>query len=380
MEDAHAYHDNFLEGTESCYFGIYDGYFGRTSAQLCAEKLHVFLKSHLDMPHCGENGELNKHSVVAAFKSAYAEIEKMLLSKGAEEERSHHRWSGCSAVTCVLTRTKCYLANLGNVGAMLLRSNDVVRVLTRKHDLYDKRERDRVRKSSGVIVKTAKSALVNGALGVTRGIGNIGDGALRSCVINEPRIKTMDLDITDQMIVLASSGLWRTFSYEEVVYLINGFFQQINNEIKKCSTVSKNTSTESTVSVAQKRRYSIGLTGDRVKKRENGDLLKSYNGTCTKTSLDKGGKRRYSLFSHHETRLYLKSHDPPQLLSIKNKACLLAKVVSQRLVQSALLAGSKDNITVFVVLLPGFSLVSLDTFTPTLIPYINAAVDAQISS
>ena len=355
MEDAHTHHDNFLGKIQSSYLGIYDGYFGSTSAHICAENLHVFVKEHLDSYPCEENGEFGKDYVTTAFKNAYQQTEKILLLMG-KDERSHHRWSGCSAVTCVLTRTKCYLANLGNVGAILLRSNNVVRVLTRKHDLYDKRERDRVRKSSGVIVKTANCALINGALGVTRGLGNIGDGALRSCVINEPRIRSIALHETDQMMVLASSGLWRTFCYEEVVYLVNGFFQQINNEIKKCHT-KKNNDSDSESVVGRQRRHSMEVFPQ---------------GNHEKNKYRYQGKHRCSLTSTHELRRIRESRGNPQVLSNRDKARFLAKSVSQRLVKSALLAGSKDNHTVFVVLLPGFCLVNLDNFTPDILMSINA--------
>ena len=57
----------------------------------------------------------------------------------SEEERSQSRWSGCSAVTCVLTDDMCFIANARNVGAILVRDNDVVKLLTNKHDLTKRR-------------------------------------------------------------------------------------------------------------------------------------------------------------------------------------------------------------------------------------------------
>ena len=71
------------------------------------------------------------------------------------------------------------------------------------------------------------------ALSVTRGIGNIGDMALKRCIINEPDVRTISLDPTDQLLVLASSGFWKMFSYEETIHLVNGFFGQIRREAKQ---------------------------------------------------------------------------------------------------------------------------------------------------
>ena len=87
----------------------------------------------------------------------------------SEEERSQSRWSGCSVVTCVLTDDMCFIANAGNVGAILVRDNDVVKGLTNKHDLYNKKERERVKNSSGVIVKREKCgpSVSQGALGTS---------------------------------------------------------------------------------------------------------------------------------------------------------------------------------------------------------------------
>ena len=119
------------------------------------------------------------------------------------------------------------------MGAILVRDNDVVKVLTNKHDLYNKKEHERVKNSSGVIVKTEKCALINGALSVTRGIGNIGDMALKRCIINEPDVRTISLDPTDQLLVLASGGFWKMFSYEETIHLVSGFIGQIRREAKQ---------------------------------------------------------------------------------------------------------------------------------------------------
>ena len=204
MEDVHICQDNFLNNGNSAFFAIYDGYSGKHTAEKCSRHLHVFLKEELDSIMPQKQVRPTKRHVTSAFRSSFSKTERLLVA--SEEERSQSRWSGCSAVTCVLTDDTCFIADAGNVGAMLLRDNDIVKVLTHKHDLYNKKERERVKKSSGVIVKTEKCALINGALGVTRGIGSIGDMALKKCVINEPGVKIVPLDPSDQLLILASGG------------------------------------------------------------------------------------------------------------------------------------------------------------------------------
>lgn len=54
-------------------------------------------------------------------------------------------------------------------------------------------------------------------------------------------------------------------------------------------------------------------------------------------------------------------------LTRPEKARLLAKSLAERLVKSALYAESMDNITVFVALLPGFSMVNWQMVTPDIL-------------
>ena len=62
-------------------------------------------------------------------------------------------------------------------------------------------------------------------------------------------------------------------------------------------------------------------------------------------------------------------------LTRPEKARLLAKCLAERLVKSALYAESMDNITVFVVLLPGFSMINWQMLTPDILEALNKFVD-----
>ena len=87
-----------------------------------------------------------------------------------------------------------------------------------------------MRKYCGVLVKTERCALVNGVLDTTRGLGNQGDWRLKICVINKPKFRVVNLKITDKMVVLASEGLWKFFSYDDVLFLLtmNIFLRDIS--------------------------------------------------------------------------------------------------------------------------------------------------------
>ena len=422
------YKDNFLENLDSAFFAIYDGYSGKNTALKCSEYLHVFLKEELDAIMTHQDYRPTKKQVTTTFRSSFSKTERLLLM--SEEERSPSRWSGCSAVTCVLTHDTCYIGNEGNVGAILLRDNDIIKVLTHKHDLYNKKERDRVKKSSGVIVKTEKCALINGALGVTRGIGSIGDTALKKCVINEPDVKSVPLNPTDQLLIVASGGFWKVFSYEETVHLVNGFLGQIRMEEKqqiiggkkqtkttaKTSNedfMSTNNSTqlflkvvnptdnacddgvktgyfttneraitrsksESEVNLDKLLLYqNTNIADEKVNETNNvdepNDIALSGDDVIDDITMEYLRHHRFSLPDDKTLQLLKESGE--RELSRQEKARLLAKCLAERLVRCALYAESMDNITVFVVLLPGFSLINWQMVRPDILDALDAFVE-----
>ena len=428
MEDVHTFQDNFLNNVNSAFFAIYDGYSGKHTAEKCSQHLHVFLKEELDSIMTQKQARPTKKEVTSAFRSSFSKTERMLVA--SEEERSQSRWSGCSAVTCVLTNDTCFIADAGNVGAMLLRDNDIVKVLTHKHDLYNKKERERVKKSSGVIVKTEKCALINGALGVTRGIGSIGDMALKKCVINEPGIKIAPLDPSDQLLILASGGFWKMFSYEETTHLVNGFFGQMRKEAKqqiiigkKMKRTTSETKTELRIDAEYNTEFysktahpandfsgssdSFNKSEGKLthsKSEENLNTLAAYHrdifcaATNENDSMNTDNEFTYTndmtcpdndvkydvtvqYLRHHRfslpdnTTLQLLKGTEEAELTRPEKARLLAKCLAERLVKSALYAESMDNITVFVILLPGFSMINWQMVTPGILEALNGFVD-----
>lgn len=430
MEDVHTYQDNFLKNINSAFFAIYDGYSGKHTAEKCSRHLHVFLKEELDSIITHKQLRPTKREMAAAFRSSFSKTERLLLT--SEEERSQSRWSGCSAVTCVLTDDTCLIADAGNVGAILVRDNDIVKVLTHKHDLYNKKERDRVKKSSGVIVKTEKCALINGALGVTRGIGSIGDIALKKCVINEPGVKSVPLDPSDQLLILASGGFWKMFSFEETTHLVNGFFGQIRKEVKQQiitgkkvarttseiktetrideeyntdlfskiagpandfsgpsdffnKTEGKLTHSNSEVNLHQLAAHHLDIfcAATEEKDSEDTDSESTYSNDITCPDNDVLDDVTVQYLRHHrfslpddKTLQFLKDTEEKELTR-PEKARLLAKCLAERLVKSALYAESIDNITVFVVLLPGFSLINWQMVTPDILEALNEFVEEE---
>ncbi|XP_068688095.1 protein phosphatase 2C-like domain-containing protein 1 [Montipora foliosa] len=439
MEDVHVYKNEFLNHLDSSFFAIYDGYSGKNTALKCSRHLHVFLKEELDSIITHEQVKPTKNQIAAAFRNAFCKTEENLLLT-SQEERSQSRWSGCSAVTCVLSRDACLAANVGNVGALLLRDDDVAKVLTHKHDLYNKKERNRVKNSSGIIVKTERCALVNGALGVTRGLGSIGDTALKKCVINEPDVKNVRIESSDQLIIVASGGFWKVFSFEETVHLVNGFIGQIRRDVKRQIMRGTKQNRRKAFEEEQKDltdrssglKFDLKVVGEAddtsnfgvttgyfaanktelrrwksesevsfdkfspFHKKANNELVTKTQDDVETEHVDETTNSRNNDVIDGVSIEYLRCRrsslpDDKTLRSMKDsggreltkeeRARLLAKSLSERLVKCALYAESMDNITVFVALLPGFSMINWQMVTADILEALDAqfAEDGELS-
>ncbi|XP_071791311.1 protein phosphatase 2C-like domain-containing protein 1 [Asterias amurensis] len=184
-----------------------------------------------------------------ALKNSYQLVD-YILSYGIDEQ-SRVRWSGCSAVTCVIQRTGemeedgkdedyekdeeeeeggdgeeqprelgvLYVANAGNTHAVLCQNGKAIR-LTRNHTPQSSHERARVLRAGSSVKEGAHGGRVNGVLDTTRGLGNHGDPLLKSAVLAEPHTLSITLDSQSEFLILASNGLWEVLSEQEAVSLV----------------------------------------------------------------------------------------------------------------------------------------------------------------
>lgn len=218
------------------------------------------------------------------------------------------------------------------------------------------------------------------------------------------------------------------FSYEETTHLVNGFFGQIRKEAKQQIITGKKmtrTTSESNTEHRIEAEYHTELfskTTDPINKfsnfsdflnksvgklthsksEENLDMLAAYHRgmffttTEANDSMNTDNELTYTndmtclddvkydvtvvqYLRHHrlslpdDTTLQLLKGSKEAELTKPEKARLLAKCLAERLVKSALYAESVDNITVFVVLLPGFS-INWSMVTPDILGALNEFV------
>lgn len=382
MEDRYAFKDFFCNDPQSGFFAIYDGYSGSMAAEKCARYLSELLENKVEriyqtsMKHENINEEIS-----VAFNEAFEEMDRILLY--GVEEQSKNRWSGCSALTCLLRGNNLYVANAGNIRAVLCRGDGSIERLSDNHSPWDKKERHRVRKAKGDVSKSDKTALVNGVVKSTRGLGNHGDPNLKTSVIRTPFVNCLALEDSDQFLILASNGVWEVFSEEEVILLLEDILPEIDVKAivrrmhDRASALEEGLPVPKWDEIPRRSKGVATPEGNKVSVAERSTEEISQTDIANKDSYSENeeGHSRESTTEMDEDEpigesLFLLQPPTPSLrlrgtmLQRNEKACALAKALSERLVEGSILAGSRDNITVAVVLLNGCPLQMF--FLPTI--------------
>lgn len=189
MEDGHKIIDSFLEDPNQGYFAIFDGHGGKESVTYCKREFHEELMKNLKMyPNSVENALIDTFEI----------IDKQLSLCG-------HNQVGTTATVALIRNENrqrvLYTANVGDSAAVLV-SLSGVEQLTYDHKATDKGEMMRVQRSGGSIYR----GRLRGTLALTR---SLGDHNLKSSGLScEPFIVRKVLTPNDELLVIASDGLW----------------------------------------------------------------------------------------------------------------------------------------------------------------------------
>ncbi|CAB1333409.1 unnamed protein product [Coregonus sp. 'balchen'] len=139
-----------------------------------------------------------------AFTTAFWKMDRVL--ELGKNETSNIRWSGCTALLCLID---------SNVHAVLYKQGRGFR-LTKDHSTSNPKERKRILQSGGAISVNKQHGLVEGLTKATRGLGHYGDRKLKKSVIPVPYSVCLPTDPSFQLLVLASSGLWEVLDEHAV--------------------------------------------------------------------------------------------------------------------------------------------------------------------
>uniref|UniRef100_F7EP63 Protein phosphatase 2C like domain containing 1 n=1 Tax=Callithrix jacchus TaxID=9483 RepID=F7EP63_CALJA len=343
-----------------------------------------------------------------AFAKAFWRMDRLL--RLGRKEVSRVQWSGCSAVTCILEgepkspyknwrRTNnhdglaessssqelpkiisgtLHVANTGNVQAVLCRNGKCF-CLTKEHTTRNTNERRRILQNGAVISANEPYGLVEGQVKTTRGLGFHGNLKLKKSIIPAPQTISVLIDDLCQFVILATNGLWEVLDKEEVTALAMTTFHVYKETY--CS-ITHNKSSPSKGPL-----LFLNSEPNFMKTQSNIHLLFQYKSeskecvstTNSKENLSDSNYSKYSNYDpenvetfpaetiHHE-RCSEKVTDRPtsvngvatneKELGTKSFYEGAAEYVSHELVNAALLAGSRDNITVMVIFLNGSQLLT----------------------
>ncbi|XP_057527424.1 probable protein phosphatase 2C 39 isoform X2 [Amaranthus tricolor] len=196
MEDYVVAKKRIVDGKELGLYAIFDGHSGRNVAEYLQ---HNLFNNILNQPDFWENPQ-------AAVKRAYKETDEQVL-----DEVVGSRGGSTAATAILINREKLIIANVGDSRGILCKKGDVEQITV---DHEPEKEIKAVQERGGFVSQRPGNVpRVDGVLAMTRAFG---DGKLKQHISSEPhvRIETVGADV--KFIVLASDGLWKVMSNEDV--------------------------------------------------------------------------------------------------------------------------------------------------------------------
>lgn len=262
---------------------------------------------------------------------------------------------------------------LGNVQAVLCRNGKGF-CLTKEHTLRNKKEKRRVLQNGARISSNEPSGLLEGQTKTTRGLGFHGNPKLKKFIIPVPQTMSVPIDDLCQFLILATNGLWEVLDKKEVTALAITMFQMYKEihyfKIQKKSSLKKLqlfpiSETNATKSESHThtlfQRQSEGRMSNTNLKENLSDVKYPKNFTRgpknTQTFLPEMTKCDTSSEKTNDRPTHVdgvpKGSSEKQRIYTRNFYEAAAEYISHGLVRAALVAGSRDNITVMVILLNG---------------------------
>ncbi|KAL3733152.1 hypothetical protein ACJRO7_022644 [Eucalyptus globulus] len=198
MEDYHVAKFMQKKGHELGLFAIYDGHLG--------DKVPAYLQKHLFSNILKEEEFwVNPNRSIS---KAYERTDQAILSNSSGLGRG-----GSTAVTVILINGQQLLvANVGDSRAVLSRGG---RALQMSIDHEPSTERGSIEHRGGFVSNMPGDVpRVNGQLAVSRAFG---DRSLKLHLRSDPDIRTINVEVNMDVLILASDGLWKVVSNQEAV-------------------------------------------------------------------------------------------------------------------------------------------------------------------
>ncbi|KAJ7556044.1 hypothetical protein O6H91_05G066200 [Diphasiastrum complanatum] len=201
LEDAHTILTDFMGDSEQAFFGVFDGHGGCHAAQFASTNLAENIKNEI---HASSSQHKEAH-LQMAVRAGYLSTDTAFLEKRA--------CSGASCVTAMIRNSSLLVANAGDCRAVISQCGTAV-ALTEDHRLSREDERIRIESLGGYVDCYSGIWRLQGALAVSRGIGDL---HMKQWVSAEPEIRTIEITTGFEILILASDGLWDKVTNQEAV-------------------------------------------------------------------------------------------------------------------------------------------------------------------
>ncbi len=188
------------------FFAVYDGHGGPQIAQFLKENLHEYFRN--------APGSVQEKMNVAFKRADNADFVK------------ENKKVGSTASVVFVEHDKIHFINTGDSRAVL-EKNGVVCFATQDHKPNSEDERKRITAANGHVFFYAKAWRVNGALAVSRAIG---DWYIdKTLIIPDPEYTEIHLTKENRFLIVASDGLWDKVTNEDAVTKLREYYANNKN-------------------------------------------------------------------------------------------------------------------------------------------------------
>mmetsp|Transcript_44267 Transcript_44267/g.70752 ORF Transcript_44267/g.70752 Transcript_44267/m.70752 type:complete len:379 (-) Transcript_44267:31-1167(-) len=199
MEDTFA--ANELD-EDVCIYGVFDGHAGKKCSEFCKTDFIGLVKE------CIDSSESTSSAITRAFELGNAAF--------CDIAQNTQVFDGSTATVACCYRHKTgkvgriVVANAGDSRAILVRKDGTVLKETNDHTCNVKSERERIEKSGGTVIYDKHSYRIDGALAVSR---SIGDYLFKPFATATPEVFESSSDNNElAYLVIASDGIWDVLS------------------------------------------------------------------------------------------------------------------------------------------------------------------------
>ncbi|CAG8445716.1 14591_t:CDS:10 [Ambispora leptoticha] len=216
----------FNNRENECLFGLFDSRASSNQGGRVTKYLHDWFPFHFssELKKIRDTNETIESALRRSFLSLNKELGAKVFNSNLEMNLDFQREknatsnlgiddnkSGASGLIAYIKDTTLYVANVGDIVAVISRNRGNADPIAQKHSPMTPSEIARIRNAGGFF---SHKRLVNGELEVSRSFGHF---HLIPAVNANPTVKVVQLEEQDEFVIIATRGLWDRISYQTAV-------------------------------------------------------------------------------------------------------------------------------------------------------------------